>query len=199
MYMKRHLLTLAAALLLSASALNCFAQDDAASLERVIASRRSIRRYTEQTVSREVLDRIVSNGLKAPSGMNRQSYELRIIDDPKLLEDISRSASPGSKSIFAGAPAVIFIAHGTSYDLSQVDCGLLAQNMMLSARSLGLGSCCMGAPVRQMKTSEACAGYIKKLGFSKDYDLLIVIALGYPDENPDARPRKDKMVKYIER
>lgn len=177
----------------------CFAQDDAVSLERIISSRRSIRRYTGQTVNRNVLDRIVSNGLKAPSGMNRQSYELRIVDDPKLLEEISRSVNPDVKSIFAGAPAAIFIANGTSYDLSQVDCGLLAQNIMLSARSLGLGSCCMGAPVRQMKSSEACAGYMEKLGFSKGYDLLIVIALGYPDENPAARPRKDKMVRYVDR
>lgn len=197
--MKRHLFILAAALLLSVTAATCHAQNDADSLERVISSRRSIRRYTGQTVSREVLDRIVQNGLKAPSGMNRQSYELRIVDSPELLEDISRSVNPGSKSIFAGAPAVIFIAHGTSYDLSQVDCGLLAQNIMLSAQSLGLGSCCMGAPVRQMLASEACAPYIEKLAFSRDYSLLIVIAIGYPDESPAARPRKDKMVRYIDR
>lgn len=173
------------------------AQDKAEALEKVISERRSIRKYSEQTVSRDVIDRIVSNGLKAPSGMNRQSYELRIVNDPKLIEAISRSVNPTKKSIFLGAPAVIFIANGTSYDLSQVDCGLLAENIMLSAESLGLGTCCMGAPIRQMKASENCAEFIEKLGFSKGYNLLIAVALGYPDESPAARSRKDDMVKYI--
>lgn len=178
-------------------ALTGMAQDNIEALEKVISERRSIRKYTEQAVSRETLDRIVENGLKAPSGMNRQSYELRIVDDPAILEAISRSVSPTKKSIFLGAPAVIFIANGTSYDLSQVDCGLLAENIMLSAQSLGLGTCCMGAPIRQMNASEACAEYIEKLGFSNDYNLLIAIAIGYPNESPAARPRKDNMIKYV--
>lgn len=178
-------------------ALTGMAQDNIEALEKVIYERRSIRKYTEQAVSRETLDRIIENGLKAPSGMTRQSYELRIVDDPVLLEAISRSVSPGKKSIFLGAPAVIFIANGTSYDLSQVDCGLLAENIMLSAHSLGLGTCCMGAPIRQMKASESCSEYIEKLGFGKGYNLLIAIAIGYPNESPAARPRKDNMVKYV--
>lgn len=177
---------------------SCYAQqNNAQALEEVISSRRSIRKYTDQTVSRDILDRIVSNGLKAPSGMNRQSYELRIVDDPALLEAISRSCNPAKKSIFVGATAVVFIAHDPEYDLSQVDCGLLAQNMMLSAQSLGLGSCCMGAPVRQMLDSKRCAPYLQQLGFSEGYKLLIAIALGYPAESPAPRPRKDTMVKYV--
>lgn len=193
--MKRLLLSFAVAL---ATCLCGFSQSKTDVLEDVISSRRSIRKYTEQKVDRAVLDRIVKNGLLAPSGMNAQSYELRIVDDPELLEAISRSVSPSRKSIFVGATAVIFIANGESYDLSQVDCGLLSQNIMLSAHSLGLGSCCMGAPVRQMQNSDACAKYIEKLGFSKGYNLLLAIALGYPAEQPSSRPRKDSMVKYVE-
>ena len=174
-----------------------FSQSNIDALETVISERRSIRKYSEQAVSRETLDRIIENGLKAPSGMNRQSYELRIVDDPELLEAISRSVSPTKKSIFLGATSVIFIANGTSYDLSQVDCGLLAENIMLSAQSLGLGTCCMGAPIRQMNGSKSCAEYIEKLGFSKGYNLLIAIAIGYPNESPAARPRKDNKVKYV--
>lgn len=179
----------------------CFcavAQSQPDVLEEVISSRRSIRKYTDQKVEREVLDRIVKNGLLAPSGMNRQSYELRIIDDPQMLDAISRAANPSGKSIFLGATAVIFIANAESYDLAQVDCGLLAQNMMLSAQSLGLGTCCMGMPIRQMKETPACAPYLQKLAFSDGYHLLLAIALGYPAESPSARPRKSTMVKYVE-
>ena len=192
--MKRILLCILAMMALAFEGL---AQNDAEALDRVISSRRSIRKYTEQKVSREVLDRIISNGLKAPSGMNRQSYEIRIVDDPALLEAISKTAGNGKKSIFADAKTVIFIANDTAYDFSQVDCGLLAQNIMLSAKSLGLGTCCMGAPVRQMKSSKECEPYLGKLGFSKGFDLLISIPIGYPAEQPAPRPRKDNMVKYI--
>lgn len=179
-------------------AAGCCSQNEVEALESVISSRRSIRNYTEQTVSREVLDRILQNGLLAPSGMNAQSYELRVVDNPALLEEISRAVNPDRKSIFVNATAVVFIASGTNYDLAPVDCGLLAQNMMLSAKSLGLGSCCMGAPIRQMKNSEACAPFLARLGFSEGYDLILALALGYPAEEPDARPRKNTMVKYVE-
>lgn len=49
-----------------------------------------------------------------------------------------------------------------------------------------------------MKESESCAPYIQKLGFSAGYNLLYSIALGYPNESPDAKPRKEDMIKYVE-
>lgn len=193
--MKRVLLILVLGL---ASCFGSFAQSQAEALEEVISSRRSIRKYTEQKVDRTILDRIVHNGLLAPSGMNRQSYEIRIVDNQELLEAISRSVSPLKKSIFFSAAAVIFIAYDESYGLSQIDCGLLAQNMMLSAKSLGLGTCCMGAPIRQMLSSKDSAPYIEKLGFSKGFNLILAIAVGYPAEDPSPKARKDTMVKYVE-
>ncbi len=180
---------------------------DSEVVENVMMSRRSIRQYTKQTISRDTLDQIIKCGINAPNGQNRQAYELRIVNNPKLLKQISDavikdkpdvSLKPGADNIFFGATTVIFVANDTSYDMSQIDCGLLGENIMLSAWAKGIGTCCMGFPIRLMKESESCAPLIRELDFSADYNLLYCIAMGYPNETPDAKPRKEDMVKYIE-
>ena len=137
---------------------------DSEVVENVMMSRRSIRQYTKQTISRDTLDQIIKCGINAPNGQNRQAYELRIVNNPKLLKQISDavikdkpdvSLKPGADNIFFGATTVIFVANDTSYDMSQIDCGLLGENIMLSAWAKGIGTCCMGFPIRLMKESES--------------------------------------------
>ena len=180
---------------------------DSESVDNVIMARRSIRQYTKQTISRDTLDMIIKCGINAPNGQNRQAYEIRVVNNPQLLKDMSdavikdnkeMSLKPGTDNIFFGATTVVFIGNDTSYDMSQVDCGLLGENIMLSAWEKGIGSCCMAFPIRLMKESESCAPLIQKLGFSAGYNLLYCIAMGYPNETPDARPRKEDMIKYVE-
>lgn len=181
--------------------------DEAQVLEQVIMARRSIRQYTDQTVSRETLDQLLRCGINAPNGRGLQAYEIRVVDNPETLLQITeavRTDNPdmklkqGTDNIFVGATSVIFIANDTSYDMSQVDCGLLGQNIMLEAYALGLGTCCMAHPVRLMKESPSCATFLEQLGFSQSYNLLYAIALGYPAETPDAKPRREDMIKYID-
>ena len=92
----------------------------------------------------------------------------------------------------------VFIANDPSYDLSQIDCGLLGENMILSAWSMGIGSCCLGGPTRFMTSTPAAAEYLKKLDIPEGYQLLYCIAFGYPDETPAAKPRNAAKVKFID-
>lgn len=191
----------------SQSDVNKESPKDFESVENVIMARRSIRQYTKQAISRDTLDLIIKCGINAPNGQNRQAYEIRIVNNPQILKDISdavlkdnkdMSLKPGADNIFFGATTVVFIGNDTSYDMSQIDCGLLGENIMLSAWEKGIGSCCMAFPIRLMKESETCAQHIQKLGFSAGYNLLYCIAMGYPNENPNAKPRKEDMIKYVE-
>lgn len=175
--------------------------------EQVIMSRRSIRQYQDVAISRDTLDQILKSGINAPSGRNMQAYEVRVVDSPALIDSITAAVladnpqlggRPGFKNIFVNAPCVLFIACDRNYDLSQVDCGLLSQNIMLSAWAKGIGSCCLGAPVRWMKDSPSAKPYLDRLGFSAGYEFLLCIALGYPAESPDAKPRKSDMIQYID-
>ena len=70
---------------------------------------------------------------------------------------------PLSKNMFRNAPTVVFIALGDSR-FAYIDCGLMAQNMMLAAKSLGIGSIALGSPVDFFKSEEA-AEYYKRLSF----------------------------------
>ena len=199
------------ALLIALSALtlsaNASAQGTGKSVEDVIMARRSIRKYTDQRIPRDLLEKIMELGINAPNGQNRQAYEVRVVDDPALVKQISDAATSknpnmarrqGFKNIFVNAPCVVFIAADNSYDMAQVDCGLLAENIMLAAWADGIGSCCVGGPIRTIKNEPACKPYLDKLGFSEGYDLLICVGLGYADEAPAAKPRKAEKVQFVE-
>ncbi|MCQ2374741.1 MAG: nitroreductase family protein [Salinivirgaceae bacterium] len=176
-------------------------------VDSVIMARRSVRQYTDKTISRDMLNQVLKSGINAPNGQGRQAYEIRVVDNPEMLAAITmavlndnQAMKPQNevKNIFAGAPCVVFIANDTTYDMSQVDCGLLGQNIILSAWSKGIASCCMAYPVRLMKESKLCAPLIAKLGFSQGYNLLYSIALGYANESPNAKPRKTEKIKYVD-
>lgn len=93
---------------------------------------------------------------------------------------------------------MVFIARAKSYDFSAYDCGLMAENMVLSAWSMGVGSICLGSPVRFLTDNEACLPILEKLGFSEDYELCLCVGFGYADEAPAAKPRDWGKVKYVD-
>lgn len=180
--------------------------DAVSAVSELMLSRRSIRQYKDEPISREVLDEILNLGLNAPNGKNRQAYEIRVLgqttidaitaavvnDNPQLAERL------GFKNIFVNAPCVICIANDKIYDMSQIDCGLLGENIILAAWARGIGSCCLGSSVRWIKDSPSARPYLDQMNFSEGYELLYCIALGFPDETPGAKPRRDDMIMYME-
>lgn len=168
-----------------------------------IMARRSIRKYKEGPVARETMQTILECGINAPSGQNKQSWEVRVVDNPETMNEIislmaagNPAADPGMiKGCFRGCPTMIFIANDPSYDFSVIDCGLLSQNIMLSGHALGVGSVCLGSPVRFLRNAPEA---IAKLGFSEGYTPVICIGMGYPDEAPEAKPRDFGKVKFVD-
>lgn len=210
--MRKLLLGMAAALLLTACNENreqreAATTDTARVVTDLMMSRRSIRAYKDSTISRETLKAILKCGINAPNGMNRQSYEIRVIDSPTLIDSITKAVvkdnpkiaeRAGFKNIFVNAPCVVCIAYDTQYDMAQIDCGLLGENILLAAWAKGIGSCCLGSSARWILDSPSAKPYLDRMAFSKGYELLYCIALGYPDETPDAKPRRDDMIKFVD-
>ncbi len=171
-----------------------------------IMARRSIRKYQNKPVSRDTLNKIMECGINAPNGQNKQSWEVRIVDNPTVMEEIKDAMAKGHpdmdaemiKGCFRGAPVMVFIARDLSYDFSAYDCGLMSQNIMLSAWSMGVGSICLGSPVRFLTDNDVCKPVLEKLGFSEGYELCLCIGLGYADESPEAKPRDMGKVKFVE-
>ena len=170
-----------------------------------IMERRSIRKYKPETVARETLEKIMKCGINAPNGQNKQSWEVRVVDNPEVMAEINAviAEAYGEKAemavgCFRGAPVMVFIARDLAYDFSAYDCGLLAENIMLSAQSLGVGSICLGSPVRIINGNEACAPVLERLGFSEGYEFCLCVGLGYADEAPEAKPRMKEKVRFVE-
>ena len=171
-----------------------------------IMARRSIRKYKPTPVGRDTMNVILECGINAPNGQNRQSWEGRVVDSPALMDEIKEAMAQGHpdmepkavKGCFRNAPVMVFIARDPSYDFSAYDCGLLAENMMLSAWSLGVGSICLGSPVRFLTDNDACRPVLEKLGFSAGYELCLCIGFGYADEAPAAKQRNPEKVKFVE-
>ena len=172
----------------------------------IIMARRSIRKYKAEPVDRETMAKILECGINAPSGMNRQSWEVRVVDNPELMNEMKEAMAAGHpdmdpqmvKGCFRDAPTMVFIARDPSYDFSAYDCGLLAENIMLSACSLEVGSVCLGSPVRFLTDNEVCRPYVERLGFSEGYEFCLCIGLGYADESPEAKPRDISKVKFVD-
>lgn len=171
-----------------------------------IMARRSIRKYKQTPVGRDTMNVILECGINAPNGQNRQSWEVRVVDSPALMDEIKEAMAQGHpdmkpeavKGCFRDAPVMVFIARDPSYDFSAYDCGLLAENMMLSAWSLGVGSICLGSPVRFLTDNDACRPVLEKLGFSAGYELCLCVGFGYADEAPAAKQRNPEKVKFVE-
>lgn len=215
-YMKRIISMMTAAVALSACSLqpsnqpveqNMDKMDKVEVVTDLMMSRRSIRAYKEEAVSRKTLNEILRCGINAPNGRNLQSYEIRIVDSPELIKAMTEAVvkdmpevakRPGFKNIFVNAPGVIFIAYDTRYDFAQVDCGLLGENIILAAWARGIGTCCLGSSARFLLQSPSAKPYLDRLNFSEGFELLYCIGYGYPDETPEAKPRKESMIQFID-
>ena len=171
-----------------------------------IMSRRSIRQYQQLPVGRDTLMQIMTCGINAANGQNKQSWEVRIIDNPTTLQQVQDLMAVGNPALPAemvrgcmrGAPVMTFIARDKGYDFSAYDCGLLAGNLMLAAQSLGVGSICLGSPVRFINDAENSAEILSLLGFSENYELSLCVGLGYANETPAAKPRDINKVQFVD-
>ena len=151
-------------------------------------ARRSVRKYLDKPVEHEKLETVALAGINAPSAMNRQNWAVRIIENPQLMADVKGQTRNAPNLICVCAPA------NGRFDL---DAGLMGQNMMLAAQALGLGTCIQTGPIRFLTNDEKTKAFRDSLDIPADYKLLYVISIGYPDEQPDAKPRDVSKVKYI--
>ena len=169
-------------------------------------ARRSIRKYLDKPVEHEKLEVVVRAGINAPSGMNRQPWVIRVVEDQKLIADVTEiykqvnaeqvNRDKDFKNMFRNAPNLICVCTPAKGG-GELDAGLLGENMMLAAQSMGLGTCCLGGPVRFLNSNADAKFFIDRLDIPEDYKLNYILAIGYPDEQPDAKPRDASKVKYI--
>ncbi len=157
-----------------------------------VTKRRSIRRFKNIPVAYGILERCVNAARLAPSAMNRQVCEYIIVDDEQLLPQVFNSikgwggqSRPEEGWLMEKSPRAFIITlinktleaeFGAERNVTVYDAGLAAENIMLVAMEQGIGSC--------PATSFEKDILRQVLNIPDKYDIAIVVALGYPDENP---------------
>ena len=158
-----------------------------------LLNRRSVRKYTDQQVPDELLDQVLEAGLYAPTGMNTQNIYMVAVRDKETRDQMMKlnAAVMGRDGDpFYGAPCVIVVL-GDASGYPVVENGsLVLGNLMNAAHAVGLGSCWIHRAKQTFETEEGKA-LLKKWGLPEHLVGIGNCILGYPEETPAARPRKE--------
>ena len=165
-----------------------------------IKERRSIRKYKEDMVPKEIIEKIVEAGMYAPSGMGMQSSIIIAITNKNLRDKLSKLNAKimgVDTDPFYGAPVVLVVLAKKDIPTHVYDGSLVMENLMLAANSLGIGSCWIHRAKEEFETEEG-KEILKSLGIEDEYEGIGHCILGYKDEEGNLKPRKDNFVYYID-
>lgn len=166
-----------------------------------IKTRRSIRKFKEDMIPREVLEQIIEAGTYAATGRNYQSPIIIAVTDKKMRDQLSRMNAEimGTDSDpFYGAPVVLIVLADKSKPTYVYDGSLVMGNLMLAAHELGIGSCWIHRAKEEFESEEG-KEILKSLGIEGDYEGVGHCVLGYVDgEYPPVLKRKKDWVYFVE-
>lgn len=157
-----------------------------------LLTRRSVRKYSDRPVENEKLDKVLTAGLYAPTGMNNQAPILVAVRDKETRDRLSRmnaAVMGASGDPFYGAPCVIVVLSDPERMTWVEDGSLVLGNLMNAAHSLGLGSCWIHRAKECFDTPEGKA-LLRAWGVPETYRGVGNCILGYAAEEPEAKPRK---------
>ena len=153
----------------------------------VIKTRRSIRKFTDEPVDNETIDKIIDAGIWAPSGLNNQPWKFGVIRDVGLKGEIASLTRYSKIVLGADTLIAVFLDHSLSYDRTKdaMAIGACIQNMLLTIHSLGLGAVWLGEILKKKEK------VLELVGGSADIELMAIIAAGHPEQKGGAGNRKD--------
>ena len=160
----------------------------------LILQRRTIRRFKQEPLDKQLLERCVNAARVAPSGGNLQPLEYIVVDDPQQVEQVFPHTAwagylPDWQPPVGQRPvAYIFILTNTDIGSAPADVGIAAENITLTALEAGVGSCMVGSLARQARTA--------LLAVPEHCQISLAIAMGYPAEEPVMEEMKDDCIEY---
>ena len=163
-----------------------------------IKKRRSVRSYDPKPIPKDIMNAIIEAGNQAPSAMNSQPWRFVVVEDKALKKKLLNAALPNAKKIlehvkdsdperyktimkryeemedpiYYSAPAILFVVGSGRY--ADHSCPLACENIMLSAYSLGIGSCWVG--------SFDDDALMRAVSILPEIRFQAVITIGYADE-----------------
>ena len=161
-------------------------------LLKLLQSRRSIRKYTDEHISDETLEKILQAGLLAPSSRAIYPVELVAVRDKEMLRGLSECKAAGAAMLKNADAAIVVMGDTAKSDAWIEDCSITMTLMMLEATEQGVGSCWVQCRGRQTAEGTSTEERIRALlSLPENYGALAILSLGMPAENPETRKLPD--------
>ncbi len=151
--------------------------------------RRSIRRFSTQSVEAEKIDALLEAALRAPSSRELRPWEFVVVTEPATLQKLAEAKQHGA-GFLAGVPlAIVVAADPGRCDVWVEDCAIAALCLQLTATSMGLGSCWAQLRLRRHADGRDSDAYVRELlGLPMHFTVDCIIGIGYPAEHLDGHP-----------
>ncbi|MEY3236746.1 MAG: hypothetical protein RI883_847 [Bacteroidota bacterium] len=191
---------------------------------KIIYDRRAVRVYKDVPIGRRLIERIIDAGRMAPSALNKQSWSFYVLTKKEdihlfsteiskvVIKEMIKSGMKGlvkmtkdflhfskcseilkaEDHVFYQAPVVIFICAPKGEEWVSLDIGMCSQNIMLAAKSLGIDSCPVGLGKFVMLTKS-----YSKLKVPETDQVYLAIILGYGNETPETKKRKNDNIYFV--
>lgn len=171
-------------------------------LLKKIETRRSIRKFKNTMIPRDIIDQIIKAGTYAATGRNHQGCKIICVTNPELrnqLSEVNRQIGGWQEGFdpFYGAPVVLIVLADKNWPTHVYDGSLVMGNLMLAAHELGIGSCWIHRAKEEFEM-EIGQQILRDLNIEGEWEGIGHCVLGYPDGNiPTAPERKEDWVHYI--
>lgn len=155
---------------------------DAEIVLNTIATRVSVRSYTNQPVEAEKIEALLRAGMAAPSAVNKQPWHFVVVTDRAQLDSLAQ-ANPHAKMLESAPLAIVVCGNmdktlkGSAADFWIQDCSAATENILLAAHAMGLGAVWTGL----YPSIERCFAVSEVIGAPEYIVPLSMIVIGYPD------------------
>lgn len=164
-------------------------------------NRRSTRAFTQQSISDADLAVILEAGIWAPSGMNRQSWQLTVLRTSVQMEALAAAMRPvlgrDEGYNFYCPNVLVLLSNERENENGLADCACALQNIFLMAEDLGIGSCWINQ-LKGICDEPAVREVLSRFAVPQNHVVWGMAALGYPAIKGDAKPRRDGAIVYAD-
>jgi nitroreductase len=158
----------------------------------LIQKRRSIRKYQKSMVEPEKIHTLIEAALRSPSSMGYNPWEFVVVEEPDLLDKLSRAKPQGSAFIKNAPLGIVVCADPERSSVWVEDASIACIFIQLTAESLGLGSCWIQIRDRMHDQTKPAEAYVAEvLSIPKKIKVEAMIAIGYPDEQKAPRGKEE--------
>ena len=153
------------------------------SLRELAEDRRSIRRYSDEPVSHEQIEKILKTAALAPSSYGQNPVEFVVVEDKETIQKLAECKKIGAPSVRNAPVAIVVMADTSKGELWVEDTSVAAAYLMLAAEDEGLGACWNQIHLRDGQRERASLEICELLGIPKKYEVLCVMSLGHKGED----------------